>query len=238
MLNFILPEDGSLEAQEMQYLRVKRGSNLALEMRFYKDRFKIYPWNLENPVQFNVRGKKLKDLHQYVFNKDKDSLDIALTDADVGIVTVVLNSTDEAASITGDNSDFTGGAGDLIKITLDSIVYDNINLATCVSIEDVADAINAAVGEYIATVSIGGFLVLTSNISNDNSNITIADGSKAIQTVVGELFDTATRTDTGRYGDLSIAQSLYLEVEFQPNASDRVYKTADAIIDVTKSVET
>jgi hypothetical protein len=194
MMNFIVPEDGSLESQELQYLRTKKGGNVLITMNFYKDRYRV--------------------------------------------ITVVLNSTNVAAAITGNVASFTGQTGDSIKVTIDSIVYDDISLAACTSIANVASAINAAVGATVATVSGGGYLVITSPTATDDSNATIADGTSTVQTVVGDLFSVAgNRTADGHYGDLSVAQSLYLEIEFQPNASSRVYKTADAVLEVTDSVE-
>jgi hypothetical protein len=236
-LILIVPEDGSLDSQELQYMKIKKGDNVQLSLQFYKDIFHIYPWNLASPVQFNLRAKKLKELTTYVFSKDKASTDIDLASAATGLIKTVLNSTDTAGIITGDVATFTGIAGDKIKVTIDDIVYDDINISAAVSIDTVVTAINTAVGSVVASkAATTGFLKITSPTTGDSSNVTIANGTNTTQTVVGDLFATAARTASGHYGDLSIAQSLYVEVEFQPNASSRIYKTVDILIDVVDSL--
>ena len=241
-MNLIVPEDGSLEQQELQYLKGKMGSNILLSMYFYKDRFHAYPWNLANPVQFNVRAKTLKSLNAYVFNKNKASSDIILTNASAGRVDMVLNSTDVTAFIHGDQATFTGTPGDKIKVTIDDIEYDDIDVSACASLADVAAAINTAVGRIVASVAGYYFsttaLGITSLTSGDESNVTIEDGHSTGNTCVGRLFSVAgDRTVSGSWGNLSIAQTLYVEVEFQPNASSRIYKTGDIIFDVVETVE-
>jgi len=236
MFIFIIPEDGSQEAQALQYLKVKRGSNVQLTLKFYKDKFQLQPWNLASPVTLNAYMKKLKDSSTYVMSKDKTSVDWDLTDAASGILKLILNSTDIAAVITGDKTTFAGQAGDKIKVMIDSIEYDDIDISACVTIANVVSAINSAVGSTVASVSTD-FLRITSPTSGDDSNVTIADGTNTTQTVIAELFSVAgNRTDEGAYGDLSVAQSLYFEVAFTPNASTRVYKTPDCMVDVIEDV--
>jgi len=103
-----------------------------------------------------------------------------------------------AAQITGDQSTFSGTSGDKLKITVDSVVYDNIAINTATTIANVASLINAAIGITIASVSGSGYLVLTSTSLGTASNVTIADGTNTSQTVVAKLFFSASRT-TGGY---------------------------------------
>ena len=237
MLTFIVDVDGNLQAQEAQYVRLKKGSDVQISLYFYKDMYHLTAWNLASATQFNVRAKKLKTDTTYVFNKDKTSTDLTLTDAASGLIKLILNSTDIAAVIAGDKTSFTGQAGDKIKVTIDSVVYDNIDISASTSIDNVVTAINSAVGAVVASKS-SSCLRITSSTTGSSSNATIADGTGTTQTVIAELFSiVANRTATGVWGDLSIAQTLYMEIEFQPSASSRIYKTLDAIIDVVNSVE-
>lgn len=237
MLTFIVPEDGALELQqERQYIQVKKGSNVQVSLKFYKDIYQLYPWNLASPVALNACAKKLKELTTFVFNKSKTSADWDVAQAAQGILKLVLNSTDVGASIVGDQASFAGTTGDVLKVTIDDIEYDNIDVSLCSTIAAVAAAINTAVGTLVASVDGSGYLVITSPSIGDPANVAIDNGTDAARDTVALLFATALRTDTGYYGDLSIAQSLYFEVDFQPNASVRSYKTSDCILDVQENV--
>lgn len=233
---FIIPEDGSIENQAAQSIQIKQGSNVQLTLAFYKDKYQLYPWNLANPVALNACAKTLKSLSTFVFNKSKTSADWDVSRAASGILKLILNSIDVGASIVGDQAAFAGAAGDLLLVTVDSIEYDEIDISGCASIAAVAAAINTAVGTLVASVDGDGYLVITSPSLGDTANVSIDNGTGAARDTVALLFATALRTDTGYYGDLSIAQSLYFEVDFQPNASVRSYKTSDCILDVQENV--
>jgi len=199
MITFIVPEDGSLESQDMQYLKVKRGDNIQFQMNFYKDKFKVYPWNLTSPAILNFFAKTDKLSTTYRINKDKASLDWDLTDAVDGIIKLILNNTNEGASITGDRDNFVGLAGDTLKVTVDSIIFDDIAIAAGDTINNVVFKINAAVGQPVASNS-GGYLKLTSTQINGNANITIEDGTGATQPVVYRLFSSMTSFFNSSFG--------------------------------------
>lgn len=236
-LIFIVPEDGSLEAQEQNYLRVKKSENIQLTLEFFKDRFRVYPWDLSNAGVLNFFAKKLKTDTTYVIQKDKNSPDWDKTDADSGILGINLNLSDVAARIVGDHNTFTGIAGDKIKVIVDSAVYDDIDVSACNTIAQVVTAINTAVGSVVASVDADGDLVITSPTTGTVSNITIADGTTTAHTCIDRLFHATPKTDVGRAGDLASAGSLYCEVEFQPNGSTRSYRTGDLVLDVVEDVE-
>jgi len=101
------------------------------------------------------------------------------------------------AVITGNQATFTGQADDKIKVIIDSVTYDDIDVSVCTTIDAVAAAINLATGGTQATKSPGGNLVITSPTAGAASTCTIADGSGTGQTVIAELFSvTADRTNS------------------------------------------
>jgi hypothetical protein len=100
-----------------------------------------------------------------------------------------------SATIIGDNNIFTGVVGDTIKVTLNSVVYDDIDISACTSILSVANIINIAIATNIASVS-NGFLKLESSIG-DIINISISDGTSTITSCVDRLFTTAIRSAIG-----------------------------------------
>ncbi len=234
---FIIPEDGSIENQAAQSIQIKQGSNVQLTLAFYKDKYQLYPWNLANPVALNACAKTLKSLSTFVFNKSKTSADWDVSRAASGILKLILNSIDVGASIVGDQAAFAGAAGDLLLVTVDSIEYDEIDISGCASIAAVAAAINTAVGTLVASVDGDGYLVITSPSLGDTANVSIDNGTGAARDVATLLFAASSRIAVGHYGDLSVPQSLYFEVNFQPNASSRSYKTPDCVIDVQRNVE-
>ena len=236
-LILIVPEDGSIEAQEQQFLRVKKGSNVQLTLNLYKDKFHVYPWDLASPVLLNFTAKKIKSQINYDISKDKLSADWDLSDAATGQLKLVLNSSDLGATIYGDKSTFAGASGDLLKLTVDSIVYDDIDVSAKTTVSQVADAINTAVGRVVATVNGSGYLVIASPTANANACIIIADGTNAGQPCVAKLFETTAKAAYGAWGDLSIPGSYYAEIEFQPNGSSRIYRACDIILDVVADVK-
>ena len=167
MITLIVPEDGSIAEQEMQFLKIKKGSNTKLTLNFYKDIFRTYAWNLASPVLFNVFGKRLKTDDTYVVSKDKDSTDLDFTNAANGSIGLTLNSTDTHAVITGDKDVFTGQEGDKLKVIVDSITYDNIDISDCTSIDDVVSAINTAVGVVVASKFDDDYLRITKRSHKD-----------------------------------------------------------------------
>lgn len=235
-LTLIVPEDGSLEAQELQYLKIKNGSVIEATLKFYKDKFRVYPWNLSSPVLLNFTMKALKDQVNPHNAKTKTDAAWNMAEADEGILGLLLNATDIAAVITGDKATFTGIAGDKIKVTIDDVDYDDIDISACVSIATVAVAINAAVGATVATVDGSTHLVITSPTTGTDSNVTIADGTNTAQTVIADLFATAVKTNVGMYGPTSVTGSYYCEVTFTPVGTTDVYKTTDIILDVVEDV--
>jgi hypothetical protein len=238
-LTLIVQEDGSLEAQELQYLKVKQGSIIEVTMGFYKDKFKVYPWNLANAVTLNFEMKALKEQVNPHNAKTKTSPAWDLTDAADGILRLILDATDIAAVITGDTIVFAGQAGDKIKVTIDDIVYDNIDISACVSIANVVTAINTAVGAVVASVVAGiggGQLRSTSTNAGTGSNVTIADGTTTTQTVIADLFAAAIKSNVGMYGPTSVVGSYYCEIDFTIVASTMLYKTVDIILDIVENV--
>ena len=237
-MDFIIPENGSIENQEGQYLRVKKGSNIELTFTFYKDAEHAETWDLEDAA-IAFYAKQNKSQNYYDIEKATDSSAWNKVDAEYGILGLVLSASENPAQITGNTLLFTGQAGDKIKVIVDGDIYDDIDISSATSIAEVAVLINAAVGVYVyfATVTVDGYLMLTSPTSGKESNVTIADGTSTTQTCVAEVFGTTVRTDVGEDGDLTVAKSLSCEVEFQPSGSERVLITKDFIIEIEEDVE-
>lgn len=94
MITYIVPEDGSLEAQEMLYLNVKKSENIQLTMQFYKDKFHVYTWNLLNPVVLSFYAKSLKNQTTYKIEKLKSSSDWDTSSGATGLLLLTLNALD------------------------------------------------------------------------------------------------------------------------------------------------
>jgi len=101
------------------------------------------------------------------------------------------------ATIVGDTTSFTGIAGDKLNVTVDGTTSADIDISACTTIALVVTAINTAVGSTVASETDEGYLRIDSATTGTTSSVTIADGTTAVQTVVGDLFSrTDTRTDT------------------------------------------
>lgn len=99
-----------------------------------------------------------------------------------------------SAFITGDNSLFTGIAGDTINITIDGNTYEDIDISTALSVSDIITAINTAVGSTVATLSTLGYLVITSPIIGSSSITTITDGTNTLNPCVNRIFTITSKT--------------------------------------------
>lgn len=94
-----------------------------------------------------------------------------------------------AAFVIGDISTFTGQANDKIKVIVDGVTTDDIDISAATDLDDVVDAINAATGGSEASKSgVPNYLRILSNTTGTNSSVTIADGTNTGQTVIAELF--------------------------------------------------
>lgn len=105
------------------------------------------------------------------------------------------------AKLTGDQTTFTPTTGDTIKVTVDGVIYDSIDLSSCTSIQDVADAINAIVGSDVASVGTypdpEGVLIITSTSVGTSSNLTIDDSEYTTDSCIDKLCASTTRTTAG-----------------------------------------
>lgn len=101
------------------------------------------------------------------------------------------------AQVNGDVATFSGVANDKIKVTIDSVVYDNIDVSGSSSIANVVTAINAVTPGTPASV-VSTFLQILSSTQGDTSNVTIADGTGGNSGEAARLISAeADRTDTG-----------------------------------------
>lgn len=93
-------------------------------------------------------------------------------------------------SITGTSATFIGEAGDTIKVTLNGIAYDDIDVSYCTDTTTVASLINAAIGTTRATTTDDDYLKIMGGINMYQASI--ADGTSTGQAVVHQLFPSAT----------------------------------------------
>jgi len=117
------------------------------------------------------------------------------------------------AVITGDQSTFTGVAGDKIDVTIDSVTH-TIDVSTATDTADVRDAINTAFAPGTPasiTAAPDYYLVLTSPTVGRTSNVAIADGTGGNGGEAARLFAAVSTSDvgtdgvTGVEGDLRVA---------------------------------
>lgn len=116
-------------------------------------------------------------------------------------------------SIQGDTTTFTGAAGDKIKVTINGVVYDNIDVSAATNIAGVVSRISSATLSYynltgyvVASVS-GGNLLLTARCNDTQGDITIADGSSTVNPCVQKLFNTAARTASTSSGAYELTEN-------------------------------
>lgn len=110
------------------------------------------------------------------------------------------------AQIVGNQTTYSFTTGDAVKITIDTVITDNISLSGCSTIAQVVTAINTACGGTFASVGVApnpvGVLVITSSTVGLSSIATIADGTSMAsltppRTIVNNLFATDPTTTTG-----------------------------------------
>lgn len=116
-------------------------------------------------------------------------------------------------SITGDTTTFTGATGDKIKIIINGVVYDNIDVSTATNISGVISRISSATMSYynktgyvVASTS-SGYLKLTAICNDANGDITIADGTLTTNPCVQKLFNLATRTASTSSGAYELTEN-------------------------------
>jgi len=101
--------------------------------------------------------------------------------------------------VTGDVTVFTGAAGSYLKIIVGGSTFDDINLATATSIDEVVTLINAVVGfaaKGIAYKTSAGKLSIYS-LTSGSGTITVSDGTSDTQEACEALFSGTTATSTG-----------------------------------------
>ena len=125
----------------------------------------------------------------------------------LGIKRIVSNLT--AAVLTGDRASFTKAAGDTLKVTVNGVAYDSIDMAVD-TVMEVATNINAAVGSIVATLSTEGFLVLISPTKGTISSFAITDGTGSNTGSTVKLFYAAIKSAVGG-GDSDIGNEYSLE---------------------------
>lgn len=116
------------------------------------------------------------------------------------------------ATICSTASSFTGTAGDMLKLTMNGIVWDDITIGACTSLTDVAASLNTATGRSCAA-TLDGYLVITGPCGG--RNIIIANGTSTSQAVVHDIFATLTdRYDRSRLigGAINESQINYYSI--------------------------
>jgi hypothetical protein len=149
---------------------------------------------------------------------DNDFYDAVIQEQEDNDYLVDLNKDlfdDSTPSIIGTASTFTGAPGNVIDVTLNGIVYNNIDVSGCTDVQGVAAAINARIGTTRATVTTGGLLKITGGI--DMMNVTVSDG------VVASLFSSAAgRQDGGASLGGKLNDSAFNSMAFNGNSIQSV----------------
>ena len=105
------------------------------------------------------------------------------------------------ATVTGVVTTYTGAAGATLKIVLDtSHTYDDIDLSSAATIDNVVTLINAVSGlsTYgIALKNAAGYLVVYSLTTGTGSNVVVASGTADTKTTATTLFGASSTTATG-----------------------------------------
>ena len=122
-----------------------------------------------------------------------------------------------SAQIVGNQTTYSYTTGDAVKVTIDTVVTDNISLSGCSSIAQVVAAINAACGGTYASVGVFpnavGVLVITSPTVGLSSVVTITDATSMSslippRTIVENLFVTDPTTASG-YGPFDLVANYF-----------------------------
>lgn len=104
------------------------------------------------------------------------------------------------ATATGDIATYTATSGDMLKVTLDSGTFDEIDMTGDASIANAAASINAKTGfaaKGLAWVDTDGYLRISSLTVGAGSTVAVADGTGGHGGECEDLFDGATASGTG-----------------------------------------
>lgn len=154
-------------------------------------------WNGDsyNYLQYNWKSKKFVLSEDVCFTAGRVFIDTQFYND-------VINAMSDAGYISGLNDDyyassyatissttdsFTGSAGDMLKLTLNGVVWDDITVGSCTDIDDVVASLNSATGRTVAE-NVDGYLVIKGPVGG--RNVIIADGTSTAQAVVVDLFAT------------------------------------------------
>jgi hypothetical protein len=111
-----------------------------------------------------------------------------------------------SAQVIGNQTTYSYTTGDALKVTIDTVLTDNISLAGCSTISQVARAINTACGGAYATVGVYpnpvGVLIITSATVGTSSIVTVTDATSMAslnpaRTIVNNLFSSDPITTNG-----------------------------------------
>ena len=93
MLVFVVPETGEQVEQGFKIFTVKRNQKVQIEFKFYKDVYRTQVWDLSGSTKSFFAKQFLIQEDNDIYKPDA-SPDWDVTDADKGILRLVLNETD------------------------------------------------------------------------------------------------------------------------------------------------
>jgi len=179
------------------------------------DQYNLLSYNWKSGKIVTGQKSALSVMRTYI---DNDFYDAVIQEQEDNDYLVDLNKDlfdDSTPSIIGTASTFTGAPGNVIDVTLNGIVYNNIDVSGCTDVQGVAAAINARIGTTRATVTTGGLLKITGGI--DMMNVTVSDG------VVASLFSSAAgRQDGGASLGGKLNDSAFNSMAFNGNSIQSV----------------
>lgn len=122
-----------------------------------------------------------------------------------------------SAVAIGNQTTYSYTTGDAVKITIDSIIYDNISLAGASSIANLCTILNSALGGSYCTVGAYpnpvGVLVITSSTVGTSSIVSITDATSMAsltppRTIVNNLFASDPTTVNG-YAPFDLVANVF-----------------------------
>jgi len=149
-----------------------------------------------NYIYYTWKSKKILLEHKVNFTAGRVFIDVDFYNTILALMSSYLTSgnvaifVDSQPTFTGNASLFTHQTNDKLKLNVDGIIYDNINIGTADTIAVVASLINVAAGWTVASESTGGFLTITGGWGDKFASL--GDGSTTAQTVIHDLFTGST----------------------------------------------
>jgi hypothetical protein len=160
---------------------------------------------------------KCNRCNKEIINPNKDNSKYIFIEENVSkIITEQLITSPTHAEIIGNINYFIGQENDKIKITINGVIYDNIDISNCQNISEVVNKINEKIVPNESTITEEGYIKIVSIFYGINSQVSIEDGTNigSAQTVVERLFSILeNRSNIGKEQIIETIQNQIEEIE-------------------------